>query len=585
MSAPKMLREVLKHFDNKRKKQLSFVIIFSIFSSLAELVSIALLIPFIGFFLNPEYYLFNNLFKNIFSFFLIDTKKEILSFVSFSFIFMVIVSGLIRLIYIKKSNKLVEDITSDFRIKIFNFLLSQDYSYYFKHGSSEIMSNLSQKTNAFSTIIFSSINILNSFLTCTAIITILIINDPIITPIIIFFVSVFFLFVYRLKSKDVSRQGQSINLNQNFIINIFENAVGYLQEIIIYDLKKNFSNSLAHASKKNALHFSNIRTTAMQPRVYLETFFIIAAILFIFFSNFTTTSIQANIEFLAILAYGIQKTLPQINNIYSLTINFKSVKPVIVSFLNILDGGSKTVNFDENKNKNENKIKFDSEISLRDICFKYEEKKNNIFENINFKIRKGEKIVIKGATGSGKTTLINIITGLLAPSAGSLLVDGVEINRENKKKWQKNIALAPQNVFLNDSSILENIMLGYDLREKDDEKLDNLIKICELENFIQKLPNNIQEKVGERGVRISGGQRQRIGIARALYRDADLIILDEPTNALDFDTETKILNSLVEQQRDKTIIVISHSEEPLKYFDQIIDLDKYKIKKNHNDCS
>ena len=323
----------------------------------------------------------------------------------------------------------------------------------------------------------------------------------------------------------------------------------------------------------------------MQPRVYLETFFIIAAILFIFFSNFTTTSIQANIEFLAILAYGIQKTLPQINNIYSLTINFKSVKPVIVSFLNILDGGSKTVNFDENKNKNENKIKFDSEISLRDICFKYEEKKNNIFENINFKIRKGEKIVIKGATGSGKTTLINIITGLLAPSAGSLLVDGVEINRENKKKWQKNIALAPQNVFLNDSSILENIMLGYDLREKDDEKLDNLIKICELENFIQKLPNNIQEKVGERGVRISGGQRQRIGIARALYRDADLIILDEPTNALDFDTETKILNSLVEQQRDKTIIVISHSEEPLKYFDQIIDLDKYKIKKNHNDCS
>ena len=572
MSASKLLREILKHFDNKRKKQLSFVIIFSIFSSIAELVSIALLIPFIGFFLDPEYYLFNNFLKNIFSFFLVDSKKEILFFVSFFFILMVILSGLVRLIYIKKSNKLVEDITSDFRIKIFNFLLNQDYSYYFKYGSSEIMSNLSQKTNAFSTIIFSSINIFNSFLTCSAIILILIINDPLITPIIIFFVAGFFFIIYKLKSKDVNKKGQSVNLNQNFIINIFENAVGYLQEIIIYDLKKIFLNSLADASKKNASYMSNIRTTAMQPRVYLETLIIILAILFIFFSNLTAISIQGNIALLAILAYGIQKTLPQINNIYSLTINFKAVKPIVISFLNIIDRENKTIYFDEIKIKN--KIKFNNEISLTNICFKYEEKKKNIFEKINLKIKKGEKIAITGTTGSGKTTLINIITSLLAPSTGSLLVDGIEINDENKKHWQKNIALAPQNVFLNDGSILENIMLGYDLKDKDDNKLDKVIQICELENFIQKLPNNIHERVGEKGIRISGGQRQRIGIARALYRDADLIILDEPTNALDFDTETNILNSLVEQQKDKTIIVISHQKKLLKYFDRVIDLDE-----------
>ena len=574
ISASKLLREILKHFDNKRKKQLSFVIIFSVFSSIAELVSITLLIPFIGFFLSPENYLFNNLLQNLFLFFSVDTKKEILFFVSFFFILAVIISGLVRLIYIKKSNKLVEDITSDFRIKIFNFLLNQDYSYYFKHGSNEIMSNLSQKTNAFSTIIFSSINIFNAFLTCSAIITILIINDPIITPIIIFFVAGFFLTIYKLKSKDVSKKGQSINLNQNFIINIFENAVGYLQEIIIYDLKKIFLNSLADASKKNASYISKIRSTSMLPRVYLETFFIVAAILFIFFSNLTAISIQENIAFLAILAYGIQKTLPQINSIYSLTINFKSVKPIILSFLNILNSGNKIIYFDENKSKN--KIIFENEIFLRDISFKYEEKKKNIFEKISLKIKKGEKIAIKGTTGSGKTTLINIITSLLAPSNGCLLVDGIEINEENKKNWQKNIALAPQNVFLNDSSILENIMLGYDLKNKDDKKLNNVIKICELENFIQKLPNNIHEKVGERGVRISGGQRQRIGIARALYRDADLIILDEPTNALDFDTETKILNSLIAQQKGKTIIVISHREKSLNFFDKVIDLDEKK---------
>jgi ATP-binding cassette subfamily B protein len=576
MNTIKILKKITNHLDLARKKDLVIVFIFSFLASIAESVSIAILIPFVSFFLDPNSYLFNNLFKSIFFFFNLKTEKEILTFISFSFITIVIISGLIKLKYIKKSNELIEDITSDFRIRIFNFLLSQDYSYYFKHGSNEIMSNLSQKTNAFSTIIFAAINILNSFLICSAIILILIINDPLITPVIIFFVSGFFLTIFRLKSKNVSNKGQSVNLNQNYIINIFENAVGYLQEIIIYDLKKMFSNSLANVSKKNASYISNIRSTAMQPRIYVETFFIIAAILFIFFSNLTALSIQANIAFLAILAYGMQKTLPQVNNIYNLSINFKAVKPTIVSFLNILDGGNKLIYF--NKNESKTKIKFNDEINLKDICFKYEGKKKNIFEKLNFKIKKGEKIVIKGTTGSGKTTLVNIITSLLAPSSGSLFVDGTEINEKNKQNWQKNIALAPQNVFLNEGSILENIMLGYNLESEDKNKLNNVIQISELQNFIKRLPNDIHEKVGERGIRISGGQRQRIGIARALYRDTDLIILDEPTNALDFNTETKIFNSLIKQQKEKTIIVISHSEKFLKLFDKIIDLDEHSTK-------
>ena len=149
MTPTALFKKVVKHFNVERKKQLSFVIIFSIFSSVAELISIALLIPFVGFFLDPNYYLFNDIFKNIFTFFSINTKSEILFFVSLSFVLVVVLSGVIKIIFIKTSNRLTENITSDFRIKIFNFLINQDFSYYYKHGSNEIMSNLSQKLQRF----------------------------------------------------------------------------------------------------------------------------------------------------------------------------------------------------------------------------------------------------------------------------------------------------------------------------------------------------------------------------------------------------------------------------------------------------
>ena len=572
MTPTALLKKVVKHFNVERKKQLSFVIIFSIFSSVAELISIALLIPFVGFFLDPNYYLFNDIFKNIFTFFSINTKSEILFFVSLSFVLVVVLSGVIKIIFIKTSNRLTENITSDFRIKIFNFLINQDFSYYYKHGSNEIMSNLSQKTTTFSTIIFSSINIFNSLLISIAIISVLVMNDPIYTPALIFIVLIFFFIAFKLKSKKVVESGKSININQNVFIDIFENAVGYLQEIIIYDLKKLFSKSLDEASKKNAKSLANIRSTGMMPKVYLETSFLIIAVLLIYFLNLSSRTLQENIGYLAILAYGVQRILPQINNIYNLSINFRSVTPTVQNFLDILDGGIRKYNFDENNIKE--KITFKNEIILKDICYRYNQQSSNVLNNINLSIKKGEKIAIKGRTGSGKTTLINIISGLLNPVSGSILIDGHNLDNEKKKGWQKNLAIVPQTTFLNDGTILENITLGFAQNKINNDKLRQVIEIANLNGFIEKLPNNVNEKVGERGVRLSGGQRQRIGIARALYRDANLIILDEPTNSLDFQTEMSILESLIKNEKDKTMIMISHNDRFLDFFDQIIDLDK-----------
>ena len=576
ISPIKLLSKISFHLENNRKKQVIFVLILSFLSSLAESVSIALLIPFISFFLNPESYTFNKIFIFIFDVFNINENKEILTTTTFFFILIVIISGLIRIKYIKQSNQLTDKITSDFRIKIFNFLLNQEYSYYFKYGSQEILSNLSQKTGAFTSVIFSAVNIFNAILISLAIVTILFINEPVYTPIIIFIIILFFYITFKIRSSSVLKKGQNVNLNQNKMIDIFENAVGYLPEIIIYNLKKFFSNFLSNASRDTARSSSEIRTISQTPRIYLEVFVLVFVVLLVFFSNFSERQIENNITYLAILAFGAQKILPLINSIYQLSVNFKGSVPTVVSFLTILENNKNHPSQILENEATEKKLNFLSKLEVKNLSFRYNENLPKILNNISLTISKGEKITIKGQTGSGKSTLVNIISGLLDPLEGKILVDDKEINFLTKTSWQKNFAIVPQTVFLSDSSILENIAIGYKLDEINLEKAKQAAKIAQIDSFIEELPNQYFEKVGERGVRLSGGQRQRIGIARALYRDASIIILDEPTNALDKETEKLVMESISNLGKEITLIMISHSNNLLQYFDQVIDLDKVK---------
>jgi len=565
-----ILKRIIPHLEKERKKDVLVVFFLSIFSCLAESISIAMLIPFISFFVNPDNYLFNNLFEFFFEFFNIIEKKDILLKVSLGFIFIVSLSGLIRLKYIKYSNSLSDNVTSDFQIKIFKFLTNQNYSYYIKHGSNEIMSSLAQKSGAFNGIIFSSLNIVNSILIILAITAILTINEPVFTPLIIISTFLFFFVIFKIKSSTVLKRGQNINSNQDRMIDIFQNTVGYLPEIIIYNLKQFFIKTLSKVSKETARAVTENRITASTPKIYLETFIIIFVVLIIYITDLSERSIESNISYFAILAFGAQKSLPLINSIYQMSINFKGSEAIVNSFLNLLEKDEKLEIVDQEYDA----LKFKKIIKFENISFKFDKNLPNIISKFNFEIMVGEKIAIKGKTGSGKSTLANIVAGLISPTQGKILVDGIEINSENLKNWQKNIAIVPQTVFLNDATVLENIAIAQNYSTIDLEKAKNSAELAQINTFIQSLPNKYMEEVGERGVRFSGGQRQRMGIARALYRNVKVIILDEPTNALDSKTEKLVMDSISKISKDITVLMISHSNESLKYFNKIIDLDK-----------
>ena len=570
-SAIGLFRKVFGHLGPKRKKQFFQLFFFTILDTLASTLSLATLIPFVTFFANSDTTTSFYLLDDVFQYLNISGQNQKLYFLAFMFICLVLMSLYFKVQFTKRSHSVIDNVTSDFRIKIFNFLIHQDYSYYFQHGSSAIMSNLLQKSFAFASMVFAVINISNAFLITVGIITILVLKEPFYTPLIMLGFLLFYSTVYYLKANIILKKGQTMNNSQNSIVKIFENTVGYLPEIIIYNLRKFYLAIFSKVSKDSAHATATVRTIAALPRIYLEALILISAIGFITFSGFSERPLEENITYLAILGLGAQKILPLINLIFNLSVSYKGLIPMVSEFLHILDDGKKPFEY-----TNPDPLNFNKCIKLEKISFQYNKNTPKILNNINFVINKGDKVVVKGETGSGKSTLVNIISGLLTQNEGKILIDDTEITLENKIKWQKNISIVPQSIFLNDSSILENIAIAVSINDIDIRKVKKSAQLAQIDNFIESLPNGYNEQVGQRGVRLSGGQKQRIGIARALYRNSTLILLDEPTNALDSENENLVMSAIINLNKDITVVMISHSDNSLKLFDKIIDVNKYK---------
>jgi ATP-binding cassette subfamily B protein len=308
---------------------------------------------------------------------------------------------------------------------------------------------------------------------------------------------------------------------------------------------------------------------AASPRICIEALAMIFIASAAFFFSKEPGGIGQAIPTLAAIALAAQRLLPIFQQAYSSFIGIKNNEASLRSLLSLLN--KSTSNLIEQP-KFRGGIPFDNEISFNSVGFKYHDKLDFVFKDINFTIRKGSRIGLMGASGSGKSTLLDILMGLLQPTQGSLEVDGVKIADENRTAWQSNIAHVPQSIFLTDSSIEENIAFGVPKDKINHPLLWEVARQAQLQETIEKLPNQYQTLVGERGVFLSGGQRQRIGIARALYKRADVIIFDEATSALDNETERHVMNSIDSLSKDLTIIICAHRKATLTGCDQIIEL-------------
>jgi len=463
--------------------------------------------------------------------------------------------------------KIVKNIKILLSKKLFKFYLNQDYLFLLKKNSSEMLRTISIDVGNSTIYILNILNLIKEILILLSIIFLLLYSDVQIT--VLLFTSFFIIasLFYYINKKKLFNRGKIIQKLSSELIRIIYETVGLFKELKIYNLKvfqyKYFLKKISE-TEKNV--FLNYFTTSL-PRLFLELAAVTLIILIILIQLNNNTNILDLLPYLSLVVVVSLRLIPLFNG---LTTSVSSLKTIQPSFDLVFSELEKINNNDENLVIEY--LDFNKKISFKNIDFGYQDK-TKVFENINININKGEKIGIIGPSGSGKSTLVNLLIGLLKPNKGEIFVDDIKISR-TKPQLIKNISYVPQEIFLIEDKIKKNIALGIEEKDIDDDRIKMVAQASQIDTFIENLDLKYETKVIENGKNFSVGQRQRIGVARALYRDPDLIIFDESTSSLDLKTEEKFIEDIYKIFKDKTIIFISHKISALKNCDKIFDLKK-----------
>ncbi len=566
----------------RRKIQVFFLIIFALISHLLEIISLTSVLFFIDIILNINSYQNNHFLISAKHFFNLNVDNFKL-FVIFLFLGILILSTIIKLFFSYFSAKVVWGVNLDLALKLYDVILTKKISYFNKSNSSFIIAAF-DKMNILSLSFQNFIDLIASIAFCLFIIlTLLFVNYKvtlIIFIILILFYLIFSLFFNKLLQKNASY----INFLASKKIQFISETIKNVRDIHLYDsrsfFKKNFYNLFLPLKNLNVTN----SLIAEYPKQLITFFSIFILVLFSLYLINAGEDLIIHLPVISVFVFGAQKLIPQINILFLSWVRLKFHYNISQDALNYLL--SKENQLIDNVNNNllisqKKKLYLNQSFELRNISFYYDDNKDLILENLNFIFKTKTSYFIFGQSGSGKSTLIDIIIGFLEPKKGQIILDdNIIINNQLIKEWNKMFAYVPQKPFLCDDTILNNIIFSQDLKninQNDINKVNNILKLLNLYEFVSSLPSGINTNIGEDASFLSGGQAQRIGIARALYKDSKILILDEATNSLDNKNELEILKNIIDYKKDNIIIIISHNEKNKILFDYTLYLNNKNL--------
>lgn len=550
----------------------TILILLSFINVFVEMISIGLIIPLIDLIMNINGQGSTILNFSIFLSFDEYDQHIILLYFSFFIILVFFLKSCFLIFFNYFQSNLMFKVNYSLAHRLLHLYLSQDYIFFIKKKSSELIRNLTSEVSGTISIINAYINLFVEVIIILGIFFVLLFFQTLTTLFISFVLIIFFYVYFFFFQKKISNWGKVRQKSEKETYDIIQQGVGGIIEIILLNCKKYFLNIFNTFNKQNLLTARNMNILAVLPRSLLE-FLSIILVSSIIIINIIFLDIENLLPSLAIFAVAFFRFFPSINKIINIYQTIKFSRPsIILIFSEINTLSNKPIEISENKI---NETNFQKIIELKDVSFNYNEK-SKIFENINIKINKNSFIGIYGESGSGKTTFINLLLGLIAPVNGKINVDGKDINT-NIISWRNNISYVSQNYFIAPGSILQNIAFGLKHEEIDFVKINYALKNSELTNFVENLPEGLNTLLEEGGINFSGGQRQRIAIARCLYFDKNIIVMDEATNSLDKITENKILKNIKRLQK-KTIILVTHNSKLKKYCDNIYLLKNLNMK-------
>ena len=562
-----MIKKLWQHLTRRRRKQFLLLLILMIVASIMEVVSIGAIVPFLGALTSPEQIYQHQLTQPLIQILELTDPSQLLLPLTITFVLATLIAAMVRLLLLYVSTRLSYAAGADLSIDIYRRTLYQDYSVHTSRNSSEIINSIITKTNIVTgSILAPLLTFISSIIMMLGIISIVFtINAQVALITFSTFALLYWVITFFTK-KSLQKNSQLIADRSTEMVKYLQEGLGGIRDVLIdgtqefyCKLYRNADLSLRRASGDNIF-------IASSPRYLMEAIGMILIVVLAYTLTLQEGGISTAIPVLGALALGAQKLLPALQQAYG---SYSSIKGSKASFIDVLNLLNQTLPYNTSQDSI-NLMPFKQDIIFKDLSFRYKKDAPWILKNVNLSFKKGETIGFIGMTGSGKSTLLDILMGLLVPTEGELLIDGVTITQENRRAWQAHISHVPQSIYLADGAIQENIAFGVESEKIKEHKVVQAAQQAQIAEMINNLKNKYKTFVGERGIQLSGGQKQRIGIARALYKDSDVLIFDEATSALDNQTEQKIMEQIAQLKDDQTIFIVAHRLTTLKQCDRII---------------
>lgn len=543
-------------------------------SALAEVFSIGAAIPFLGALTSPQKVFEYSLLQPFFKLLGAISSEQIILPLTILFCIAVVLSGVIRVAVLWVNLRLSFAIGADLSSNIYQKTLYQPYSVHISRNSSEVINGISVKSNSVVyNIIYPILNIITSCAILIAILAIMIYIQPLIAIVAFACLGSIYVAIGYASRKFLKDCSARIARSSDQVIKSLQEGLGGIRDILIDNSQSMYAGIYKNADRTLRRAQGDVQFIGASPRFAMEALGMILIAFFGFSSSQTESGMTSAIPVLGALAIGAQRLIPILQQIYSSWSGIKGGEASLADVVTLLEQPLP-------KDTSTSQIKpiiFNEAIDLRDVTFGYGDSSPWVISNLNLNIKKGSRVGIIGTTGCGKSTLLDIVMGLLIPTKGVLKIDGISITNENYRAWQQHIAHVPQLIFLADTTIAENIAFGIPKEDIDMALVKKAAAQAQMESVIEGWDLQYDTLVGERGVKLSGGQRQRIGIARALYKKADLIIFDEATSALDSHTEDAVMNAIGMLSKDLTVLIVAHRESTLGNCTDIYRIDQGKI--------
>ena len=557
-----------RHVSKRRQTHLLGLALLMIIASFTEMLSIGAVVPFLAVLTAPDKIFQLEIVQPLVIALGINAPAQLILPITIIFASASLLAGVIRLILVFASTRVSYAIGSELGLSIYRKTLYQPYAVHISRNSSSIVNILSIKLDVVvGAIILNGITFIANTVMIVAVLCALFYINFSITLITFVSFGAVYLIVMKLIRNRILGNGYRISNESTHLVKLLQEALGAIRDILINGYQEGYCKIYKESDKamRNAQAMNH--SIGNSPRFVMESFALLFISMLAYFLVSQDHGIVKAIPVMGTIALGAQRLLPMIQQAYSMWVGMLAAKGSLDDVLGLLN---QTVPIDALANQEE--ISFTNCIELQNVTFSYDKKHAVVLNQVNLTIKKGSRIGIIGKTGSGKTTLVDLILGLLFPVDGHLSIDGVNLTQSNIGGWQKNIAHVPQTIFLADATIAENIAFGISPDELDYQRLKEVSDMAQLTDFIASLADGLNTKVGERGVQLSGGQRQRIGIARALYKKSKVIIFDEATSALDDDTERAVMDVINSLSEDLTILIVAHRLSTIKNCDHIVEI-------------